>query len=371
LEEAGTSAEVTAQADLPEVTAPSLYDCVGARLDTLIPSFGLAEERTSIRHAYRLLCREPLGLSTWRRPSRVSRLNADGMPFQFGLTLGASGSPLQFVTETGPPLAGNAERAAAARQGIRRLAVLAGTREGLSLVTELLGELAPPDDPDLLAEDAGAFWIGAAFAPGRSPRLKVYVNAKWGGHEDRWARLAAFADRVGAAHEWKARRGMVEELEPLGISLTLAADAAPAARIYLSGYGRSFSYYERLGAACGGPAFAELLRLYGQTMLADDYRYPTRSAVWSLGTVAGSLTDCKLELCGHCAFDSDARIRAHCVEWLQHVNVSPELYLRMVDVLSGGTLSAVDAKLHAYVGVGVNRGRPYSTFYFNPAAGLP
>jgi len=66
----------------------------------------------------------------------------------------------------------------------------------------------------------------------------------------------------------------------------------------------------------------------------------------------------------------DARIPARCVEWLRKVNVSPELYLRVVDVLSEGTLSAVDAKLHAYLGVGVNRGRPYSTFYFNPAAGL-
>jgi len=361
---------VTAQADLPEVAAPSLYDCIGARLDALIPSFGLAAERTTIRHAYRLLCRESLGLSTGRRPARMSRLNADGMPFQFGLTLGPSPAPLQFVTETGPPFAGNVERAAAARRSIHRLAGLADARDGRSLLTELLSEFAPPEDPDLLADDAGALWIGAAFASGRRPRLKVYVNAKWGRQESRWTRLAAFADRVGAAREWKATRGLVEELEPLGMSLTLAAGAAPAARIYLSGYGMSFSYYERLAAACGGPAYAELLRLYGQTMLTDDYSHPTRSAVWSLGTAAGSLIDHKLELCGHCAFDSDARIPARCVEWLRKVNVSPELYLRVVDVLSEGTLSAVDAKLHAYLGVGVNRGRPYSTFYFNPAAGL-
>jgi hypothetical protein len=363
---------VTAQTDLPQVAAPSLYDCVGARLDALIPSFGLLAERTSIKHAYRLMCCESLGVSTGRRPLlRMSRLNADGTPFQFGLTLGASGSPLQFVTETGPPLAGNTERAAAARRTIHQLAALTGTREGLTLVTELLSEFAPPEDPDLLAEDAGALWIGAAFAPGHSPRLKIYVNAKWGRQEARCARLASFADRVGAAHEWEARRGLVDELEPLGISLTLAAGAAPAARIYLSGYGRSFSYYERLAAACGGPVFAELLRRYGQTMLADDYRYPSRSAVWSLGTVAGSLIDCKLELCGHCAFASDALIRTRCVEWLAQVNVSPELYLRVVDVLSGGTPSAVDARLHAYLGVGMNRGQPYSTFYFNPVAGSP
>ena len=362
---------MTAQADLRDVEAPSLYDCVGARLDALIPSFGLLAERTTIKHAYRLMCREPLALSAGRRPLRLSRLNADGTPFQFGLTLGTSGSPLQFVTETGTPLAGNVERAAAARRSIHQVAALTGTREGLSLVAELLSEFAPPEDPDLLADDAGALWIGAAFAPGRTPQLKVYVNAKWGRQEARWARLAAFADRVGAGHEWKSRRGLFDELEPLGISLTLAAGAAPAARIYLGGYGRSFSYYERLAAACSGPAFAQLLRRYGQTMLANDYRYPSRSAVWSLGTVAGSLVDCKLELCGHCAFDGDVRIRARSVEWLPQMNVSPELYLRVVDVLSGGAPSPVDARLHAYVGVGMNRGRPYSTFYFNPAAGLP
>lgn len=361
---------MSAPAGLPDVAAASVYERLGGQLDALIPSFGLAGDRPLIRRAYELLCGESLRLPVGVRPLRGSRLNADGTPFQLALTLGASASPLQFVAEPGPTDARNAERATAARSCIPRLARLVGATEWLPRIFELLDRMAPAHDPDLLGDEAGAVWIGAAFAPARTPRLKVYVNAKWGAEAARWDRLATFANDAGFGGEWRGIRARVEQLEPLGVSLTVAAGAPPAARIYLSGYGRSFGYHEALAGACGGPSFARLLGRYGETLLEDDYRNPTRSAVWSVASEAGSIVDLKFELCAHCAFDSDARARACCVEWLREMAVSPALYLRVVDALSRDRPGGAAASLHQYVGVGVRRARPYSTFYFNPAAGL-
>jgi hypothetical protein len=329
----------------------SVDDRVGARLDAAVSSLGFAEERATIQSAYRLLCSESL-----EHPAGwTSRLNADGTPMQLGLSLGAAGASLQLVADPGPRLAADA---------LARVAELLAVSGELPRIRRLVAELAPPDP---LAHEAGAVWIGAAFARGRSPRLKVYVNAKWGAAEARWQRLGAFA----AAGEWKAARERVGELEPLGVSLTVAADADPAARIYLSGYGRSFGYYEHLASAFSGPDFAKILSRYGRTVLGDDFGYPTRSAVWSLGIDGGSTADCKLELCGHCALESDLVARARCVEWLREAGVSPAPYLAVLEAVSGGRLGAAAATVHAYLGAGARRGHAYSTFYFNPATGLP
>jgi hypothetical protein len=368
VEEAGAVAAVIAHPSAPAIDEGALYRCLEQRLAALIPLCGLAAQRSTIQSAYRLLCAEPLTLPAGRRPLRGSRLNADGTPFQFALAVGKSGPRLGFITDTGSPLAGNAERLAAARHCLGNVLRMAGDGKSLPRLSDLLDELAPANDPDLLADEAGAVWIGTAFAPGHAPRIKLYLNAKWGRQPgERWSRLATFASRLGFARPWEVARAGIEQLEPLGMSLTVATGAEPAARIYLSGYGLSLDYYERLASGHGGPGFARLVRDFGETVLADDCRHPTRSAVWSVGFEHGATVDCKLELCGHCTFASDTRARERCGEWLRRTEASTETYEHVVETLSGGVASSVGASLHAYVGVGARREQPYSTFYFNPA----
>jgi hypothetical protein len=80
------------------------------------------------------------------------------------------------------------------------------------------------------------------------------------------------------------------------------------------------------------------------------------------------MPDFKLELCGHCAFDTDIQANKRCIDWLSEAGVYSAPYVQMVDHLSGGVLSGTEARLHAYLGIGARKGQPYSTFYFNPAA---
>jgi hypothetical protein len=161
---------------------------------------------------------------------------------------------------------------------------------------------------------------------------------------------------------------VVGTLEPLGVSLDLAADRPPAGRIYLSGYGRSVREYERLVGALD-PALGGWLPRYFAIMLGDDARRPTRSAVLSVGGLS-SRPDYKLELCAHCAMPSDAEARERSLEWLEQVGVSPEPYLGALDVLAEGPLSGAATAVHVYLGIGTRHGALHSTVYLNPAGGL-
>jgi hypothetical protein len=155
--------------------------------------------------------------------------------------------------------------------------VLAGAEESLSLVSPWLDELAPAGDMGLLADAAGAIWIGATFGPNPNPRIKAYVNAKWGPQATRWSRLALVADHLGAGAGWGRIQALVrDELEPLGVSLAFGPGKPPVGRIYVSGYGCAFGFYEALAAECAGRPFREYLQSYGTTMLHQDYQHPSR-----------------------------------------------------------------------------------------------
>ena len=304
-----------------------------------------------------------------RPPPRRSTLNADGTPLQLSLTLGWSGARLEFLSDVGEPALSTAERMVAGRVRVRELAELIGAQRAVERIEPLVDTMAPAGNPQLLSEPAGAFWIGAGFAPGRSPTLKLYVNARWGEEGARWARLAEFAARLGAEVAWREVRELVaEELEPLGVALAANPDGAIAGRIYVSGYGKTWEYLEALGRAYGGAVYGERLRDCAQTLLADDHAYPTRSVVCSFELLAGRLGDVKVELCGHCAFDSDRQARERCEQWLRDDQQALDVYTRVTNLLSGGSLSATQTTLHSYMGLGSGHSR---TLYFNPAGTRP
>ena len=158
------------------------------------------------------------------------------------------------------------------------------------------------------------------------------------------------------AHDTTHRlRPKQRALDEVHLVVNLEADRPIAGRIYLSGYGRSVREYEGLVGACD-PTLASSLRRYCAIMLGDDLRYPTRSAVFSLGGHADSRTDCKLELCAHCALASDIDARERSLAWLDDVGVSAEPYRSVLDILSPSPLSRVSTELHVYLGVGAKQG---------------
>jgi hypothetical protein len=356
--------------------APSLYDCVGRRLDAIATALGLRSQRNSLARAHRLLCAQSGAYPVGGRPPRRSALNADGTPVQLSLTLADGADSVGVLSDVAPPGLAGRQRLDAARACLHELAELLGAQGGLARIDPLLERAAPADDPRLLAEHSGALWIGTGFTPGRSPTLKVYANARWGDEHERWGRLDQLADELGVREPWRDARELLRgELEPLGLALGVragapagetpgAGDTPVVARIYLSGYGKRWERLEALARSLGGGAFAAEVGRCARALLADDDRYPSRSVVLSIGVRDRALADAKVELCGHCAFASDRQARARCEHWLADDPRARAAYVRVVELLSEGHLSDAQTTLHAYVGVGSQSER---SFYFNPA----
>jgi hypothetical protein len=96
----------------------------------------------------------------------------------------------------------------------------------------LLNALAPETNIDLLADPAGAYWIGAAFTAAREPHMRIYINARWGKEQERWARLSRFAAHFDESTQWQdIATTLAPDLQPLGVAITFKGVQLPAGRI--------------------------------------------------------------------------------------------------------------------------------------------
>lgn len=345
----------------------SVYSYVGGRIAALIPRFHIQSQRPQIMQVYEDVCSESLAFPLGARPADYSRINHDGTPFQFAVILGPPFRSLQFLSEVGMPGLPGAERIRVNRDCIARVAESLHAEAALSAAASLLDESAPDTHPDLLADPAGAFWIGAAFASAHEPKLKIYTNARWGGERGRWSRLSRFASYFGALEPWrKLENTLARDMEPLGTSVILSGEKTPAGRIYLSTYGKHAAYYEELAKSVSGESFKHVLQQYAKCILSDDYPYPTQTAVCSFGFGAGLALDFKFELCGHCLFANDVEAASRLRTWCTAAGLDPADYLDVLDILSEGYLSKNAPDLHCYVGVGLKQGAAYFTVYLKP-----
>jgi hypothetical protein len=361
-------------------TAPSAYSLVGELMEGLIARLDLVASRSLILRTYEDICHESLAFPLGARPPGPSRINHDGTPIQFAATVGPGARTLQFLGEAGAPNLAGRERMQANRECITAVAESLHMDGALSSVASLLDALAPETDIDLLADPGGAYWVGAAFPAGQAPHMRVYLNARWGQESGRWARLSRFAAYFGCAQWPEIATGLTPDLQPLGVAITLSPDQPPGGRIYLSAYGKRMRYYEELAEAYGiaplrgAASLAREWRAFGQSLLGDDYAYPTQTAVCSFGMGGyapgdSAKPDLKLELCAHCLFASDVQAAGRLRSWYEQRNLDAVGYESILSILSAGHLSDEAVDLHCYAGVGLRRGAPYGTIYIKPWIG--
>lgn len=345
----------------------SVYSYVGGQIATLIPQFGLQPLRPQIMQTYEKICRESLAFYLGTRPADYSRINHDGTPFQYAVTLGSPLRSLLFLSEAGMPGLPGAERIRVNRDCIATVAKSLQADAALASVTNLLDELAPNTHADLLADPAGAFWTGVAFASGREPQLRIYTNARWGSERERWSRLRRFASYFGSLKLWqRLENTLAPDMKPLGTAVTLGGETPPTGRIYLTAYGKHAAYYEELAKSISGDTFKHVLQQCAKCLLGDDYLYPTQTAVCSFGFGAGPALDFKFELCAHCLFASDVEATSRLQSWFAAASLDPTDYFDLLDILSEGHLSNRAPELHCYVGVGLKQGETYATVYLKP-----
>lgn len=357
--------------------AQSVYDYVGEQVAALIPRFGLESCQPQIRQVYADICGDSLAFPLGTKPSITSRINQDGTPFQYAVTLGTPVHSLQFIGEaslsnqSGIDPSGF-DRLRINRECIHTVARRLHAEEALSRMAPLLDGLAPSANIDLLNDPAGAFWIGVAFTALGEPQIRIYTNAKWGSEADRWSRLRRFASTFGALESWQEiERRLAQDMRPLGTAITIGEKKPPTGRIYLTTYGKRIGFYEDLAEATSGAIFKGVLQQFAKCVLGDDYFYPTQTAVCSYGFGTERGLDFKFELCAHCLFASDVEAKSRLQSWFSMANMDPADYIDLLDILSEGNLSSTTPELHCYVGVGLKQNRPYSTIYLKPKIAFP
>ncbi len=311
-------------------------------LQRLIRRFGVSAQTANIRRCFDL-----------RVGAGRSSLNADGSPVQFALSLAARRpTALEFV---GEDAAGDyAMRQALGIKHMEALAQAIGAQNELSSVRPWLEAVAGTGPAGDCEDPAGAFWIGASFDPRGGTAMTVYANARRGDEEGRWQRLTE--PRIRAVVE---ARG----LKPLGAGIRLSAGVKPRKRVYFGAYGVTPDEYRRMFRESGcGTKFDEALDVFFAEMLRDERAYPTRSAVCSFGFDDGEWQP-KLELCTHCAWQTDSEATERCAAWLEQLGLDADLYRDVVEILAR-------EHVHAFVGTGMKRGEAYASIYLNPGSAL-
>jgi hypothetical protein len=345
----------------------SWYDLVSEQLKTLVRKFGLEKESPQICRAYELICNESLG----QHPgASASTLNHDGTPIQFSLAMGSGEmTSLQFLSEVGDPRLSDADRRELADGRVRALSELLHLRGDLDDVGDLIDRTAAVDAQELDPDHGGTLWIGASFAPRGRCGLKIYLNGKNGGEDERWARLDRFVAHFGSFEKQQGLRRLIDgKLSPLGMAISLSADESPTGRVYLSGYGNRVSYYEDLLQHFGDGQYADAFNQYTELMLGEDRAFPTQSAVFSIGIgqTSGRRTDAKIEFCGHCLFESDAQALNQYLRWLTLRRIDAWPYTDLLDVIAPGEISSAKVNTHIYLGLGWKDEQEYSTIYLKP-----
>jgi hypothetical protein len=350
----------------------SWYELIAGQLQALIPKVGIQEASAQLYQAYELICRSSLGCPV-EPGARSSRLNLDGTPIQFALSLGQSTVPLQFLSESGDRGMSHAETTEFIEETVRALSALLQLQGDLDSILGLIRRASAVDarqiDPDL----GGTFWVGAGFASGGKSGVKIYINGKSGAPSVRWSKFEDFAKFFGAVETHRQLRQLLAgNMTPLSMAISLRPDENPNGRIYLSGYGNSVSYYENLLGHFGGERYIELFKQYTRVMLGKERAYPTQSVVFSIGFEQGSDAppDVKIEFCGHCLFQGDSQARDRCLRWLTLRNIDPQAYTDQLEVLAG-QMSPTQVKTHVYLGLGWKKEREYTTIYLKPHPPVP
>jgi hypothetical protein len=354
------------------VATPDAFARVAAVLDVLVAAFDLGAEARLIRDVYGALCRRALTFPLGGVPTAPSRLNEDGMPIQLATAVGRRPAALRIVADPGPLDAEGRARMCAALATMRELAELIGTKAEFAALAPFIADLAQDDAPALRADHAGTFWIGAAFAPGNAPRLRIYVNGGWGGAAEQRARLRCFAAHFDRAEAWRDLEAhFPTALAPLGLALTLAPGEPIRGAIYLRAFGLRLSDYANLARVASGQANADRIHAFGAALLGVDAAYPTPSAVLSFGFGPEPGLPAELEFCAHCLYADDDAAQEGLERLFASSRLDPTPYRSLARALGAPARRLGPPRLHSFIGTDVKSVWPTYTVYMKPDLSAP
>ena len=204
------------------------------------------------------------------------------------------------------------------------------------------------------------------------PRVRLYANNGWGEPTARWLRLISALRQLNAGRFGAGLQPLLALLVPAfsaaGFAVTLPP-SPPLCKLYLRPIAPPWSTVRALAQAVLGPRSGGFITAIEDGLGQSLETLPERALIVSIsGSAAGGPLDVKLDLCGHCLFEDDAR-PARVVERLGRslgLDISP--YRAMAEDL-GGLRTRIPHDMVAFVGVGSNAaGENRINVYLTPPA---
>jgi len=208
---------------------PTLEAAVAGQFERLCGSIGLpagiADKAETCR---RLLSAGALARPPAERYGGLSRINPNGLPFQWSFVLGAPPC-LRFLCEVGPPGTDCAARLGRTRAAIGEALKVLEIARPAWLWDEVLPAILPPAG-EMPPGWRSALWTALGASPG-GIGLKVYASLERGGAQVRWQRIgrALLAlSRPAALERLCAMSGPVSSAAwPVGIAFDILPGGSP------------------------------------------------------------------------------------------------------------------------------------------------
>ena len=285
----------------------------------------------------------------------LSAINADGLPFQWVLRLGAGAPGWGFLCEVGTPGTAPAARQA---ETLRRIGAAAALLDmpAPAWLHDIARIVAPADAAWPAHWRSGA-WVGVA-CKGDDIGLRPYFNLNRGGARDRWLRIGQVLARLGR-HQALARLCALSGecsagSRPVGLAVELRPDGGCGRvkayfRCEATGQDWLARWYEAVGLGAEAPVLRRALDLLGPTGTG---RMPEGGVVLSLEIHANEALSIKTDLAVTKWATSDAAVVEGCAALLPALGGVPRALGRALAALGVGPADGAGCTLTRFVGIG-------------------
>ncbi len=349
--------------------APPLGELVARQLEGLIGWAALpAPVAQAVRLAFIALTAGAMDRPACPPFTGLSRINANGLPFQWSFSFGRDGErSLRFVCEAGQPGQSAFERLAYSKSCLNDAIGALGHTMPDWLEPCVLSRLLP-DLQNWPAHWRSALWFGVG-AGQRGVLIKPYVNLNWGSPLERWRRLGAVLAALGRDADLATLCAMSRQVSrdswPVGLAVDVLPDGACGRlKMYFRSGAVCTDWLARWYAATDGQAHAGAVR---SALDAFAYcgagRYPEHAFIVGLELHDGAVS-LKTDFALTRWMESDAAIAAGVGRVLRRIGADAHALTGAMQALGCG---APSSQLLRFVGLGHEPdGRQHVNVYIEP-----
>lgn len=343
-------------------------------------------DRAGLEAGVRALARDLFGRLTagaLERPATppyegLSRINGNGLPFQWSFQLDNDAPGIRFLCEAGRPGASSRERYLFSLERLREACQLIGC-SALPTLEVLLDRQLLPGEAEWPSHWQSALWFAVGIDQ-RGAGIKAYFNLNRGTPEQRWRRIGQVLAGLGRRSALRSLCDLSGEVSrgswPVGIAFDLlSGDRIGRVKCYFRSEPCAADWLVRWYGACGMAAEAERVRrLLDAFPLVDCRRYPERAFHLSLELYSGDHpTTLKIDLdIGRWLKEDDAITALRVGSLCRELGIDSSSYLDNLDALGLDPARRSQTRLHRFVGLGLEEGGGcHINTYLEPLATIP